>query len=453
MRITKKTRLEYRLNHFIFIFLLLACIGFSAWLSNEYDSSSDWTAGKRHSLSSDTIELLTLLPQAINLRTYQADKPALKQAINEILKRYQTHAENFSFEIINPDIFIKQAKADNIQQLGQTIIEYQGRTERLDNLSEESISNALLRLQRHNPSVCLFLTQHGERSIDDTSADGYSLFASRLSQQGFQVRHINLVKDRVPETNSLLILGSIKRALLPKEAEKIQHYIDNGGNILWLQDPKIDRSQYFISKALNIEFSKGIVVDNNPEISRMLKLSHPAIIAILEYKVHPITAKMQYFTLFTTAAAVHSIQNKDWISSDLLISSASSWSETTDFSQQIKFDITSDIAGPLTIGIAKQRQVKSSTDLTSQRAVIIGDSNFISNNNIGQGANLEFMLNSINWLTKNEKLISITPKNAPDLQLNLSATSAAIMGIIFLVALPLIFFISGAAIWIKRKRQ
>lgn len=458
MKASRKSHLQYRIQHLVFITLLLTSIGFTGWMSNEYNQRSDWTAGKRHSLSNDTLLLLKELPLPINLRNYQADDPALKKAITEILNRYQQNKSDFSFEIINPDIFIEQAKTDNINHYGQTVIEYNGQLELIDALSEESITNALIRLHRNNKPELLFVSQHGERNPKDTSPIGYSELARKLDSNGFKISEIDLLQNVLPIENSVLILGSINKQLLESEQNKILQYINDGGQVLWLQDPTLDKSQLSLAEALNINFIDGVVVDNNQEVNRMLQLSHPAIIPILEYKRHPITEKMKYFTLFTTATAISSNPgNKNtkynWITSDLLITSDSSWSETDNFILGVEYNKEKDLFGPLSIGIAQQRQIKSETELSSQRVVVIGDTDFIANNKLGKGANLDFILNTFNWLTKNDKLISIAPKNAPDLKLNLSAPLAAVLGLLFLIVLPIFFFITGAVIWFKRHNK
>ncbi len=458
MKVTRKSHLQYRIQHIIFIILLLACIGFAGWLSNEYNHRSDWTAGSRHSLSTDTLQLLEQLPFEINLRSYQPDNPTLMQAITEILNRYKTKKSDFNFQLINPDIFIEQAKADNIKRYGQTIIEYNGQTERIDKISEEAITNALIRLQRGTSPNVVFLSQHGERSLRDESPTGYSQLARQLINKGFNVNELNLIKDSLNTENTILVLGSISKPLLDNEQKKLVQYINAGGQLLWLQDPALDNSQLSIANSLNINFIDGVVIDNNQKVNAMLKLSHPAIIPVLEYHRHPITEKMQYFTLFTSASAITSnsfnqaIDNK-WISTDLLITSSSSWSETSSLMETVEYNKGDDFLGPLSIGIAQQRQTISEDEKQSQRVVIIGDTDFITNNNIGQGANLDFILNTFNWLTSNDKLIAIAPKNAPDLQLNLSAPAAAIIGLGFLIFMPLLFFISGAVIWVKRHKK
>lgn len=468
MQVTKYSRLNYRIQHILFIVLLLGCIGFAGWLSNEYDIRSDWTAGKRHSLAPETIQLLQQLSSPVTVRSYQTKDLTLNQAVNEILQRYKNNKSDFTYQLINPEIFIEQAKADGIQRYGQTIVEYQGRVERIDSINEESLSNALLRLQRKQQANLLFIANHGERNITDSSIAGYSVLAAQLASKGFNSQAVNLLEQTLPDPknnsqNNVLIISSIQIPLLVNEQKKILDYINAGGNVLWLQDPQTDSSQQQIQQALNTQLVDGTLVDNNPEISRMLKLEHPAIIPVLEYKLHPITQKMQNFTLFTVASAIKSLTPDNstnpeqsanpWIQSDLLISSESSWSETDNLSATIEFNPGKDIHGPLALGIAQQRQKKSNQHLTTQRVVVIGDTDFLSNANLGRGANLDLIIKTLNWLTEADQLITIGSKTAPDLTLKLSATYTSIVGLFFLLGLPLILFSSGAIIWFKRRKQ
>lgn len=468
MQISRYSRLNLRIQHLIFILLFVSCIGVAGWLSIKYDIRSDWTKGARHSLSEQSLQLLDQLPDAIELRHYQSNDPQLNHAVDEILSRYQQHKENFHYQLINADIHVEQARKDGIARYGQSIIEYRDRRERIEQLNEQNLSNALLRLQRDAKPSLLFVTNHGERSPADSSDRGYSQLAQQLTQQGFNIQQINLLQDELTtfdlHNNPLLILGTLQQPLLKTEQQKLLNYIQRGGNLLWLQDPQADPSQAALTDALQLQFIDGVVVDNNREIHRMLQLEHPAIIPILEYRVHPITEKMQYYTLFTLASALRSTAeaangNGDnastenpWLATELLITSNNSWAEQGDFTQQASFDALTDIRGPLSIGIAQQRQLSLNDRSIAQRAVIIGDSDFLSNQQLGHGANLDFILKSLNWLTQNEQLLHISPKNAPDLQLDLSASSASVLGIFFLIGLPVLLLAGGSLIWYHRRK-
>ncbi len=452
MKTDRKTQRQHRLQHAIFIALLLACLGFAGWLSNAYNIRSDWTSGSRHSLSTDTRQLLDTLDSAVTLRSYQPDDPLLQAAVKEILQRYKLHKSDFDFQIINPDIHVNQAKSDGITSYGQTVIEYRDQQEKIATLNEEALTNALLRLQRGKHQRIVFLTQHGERSITDTSPSGYALLAQQLRQKGFDPQPLSLLQQSI-HADDLLIISSLEKPLLQTEQAQLLTHIEQGGKLLWLQDPTTDNKLSFLSDLLSIEFIPGTLVDDNEKVQRMLKLGHPAIIPVLEYRMHPITQKMQYFTLFTTSSAIRRLQqDSDWIHSDLLISSDSSWVETSDLLPAVRFDSGEDTAGPHSLGMALQRQITINEQSTSQRVVVIGDSDFLANNHLGQGGNLEFIIKAISWLSEDDALIQIAPKNAPDTQLTLSPSMATGISLLFLIGLPVGLFICGLLVWIRRRR-
>jgi len=287
----------------------------------------------------------------------------------------------------------------------------------------------LLRLQRKQKINLPFGANNNERNNSNNSASEYSSQNMQLANKGFNRQSINLLQQALPvnsdnNESNVLVLGSIKTPLLVKEQEKILDFIRNGGNLLWLQDPQQDASQKSLQDALQINFIKGTLVDNNPEITHMLKLSHPAMIPVLEYKMHPITEKMKYFTLFTVATAMQAStqqSNADksdidhpWIHSDLLISAENSWAETSDLSSIVEFNPGEDTHGPLTLGMAQQRQIKKADRLIAQRIVVIGDTDCVNNSYIAHLSKLDFIIKSMNCVGKDERFITLIQTTAAE---------------------------------------
>jgi ABC-type uncharacterized transport system involved in gliding motility auxiliary subunit len=453
MNITQQFRRQYRLQYLLFVVLFLAIVIALAWLSVEYNIRSDWTASKRNSLTNDSIALLKTIDGPITVRSYQGDDSSLHQAVTEIFSRYQRHKKDIHFELLNPDLDIEQAKRDGISNYGQTVIRYNEQQEIIAVVSEQNIGNALLRLNRKNKPVLFFLQGHGERSPTDSSAIGYSNLARQLQTKGFVLRGLNLLRDSIEPNDGTLIIAGSSDKILAGEMEQIEHFLHQGGNMLWLQDPGMAEKFQPISELLNIEFINGVVVDTDPQLRKVLRLSHPAKLAIISYKMHAITEKMQNFTLFITAAAMRSKATSKWQVSHLLLTQASSWAETQGFILQVEYDqLSGDTRGPLTIGMALARTLPDQNN-RQQRVVVIGDSDYLANNNLGHGANLDFSLNIINWLSNDEQLIAINTKAAPDFKLQLSDTQIAIIGFGFLLVLPAILISVGIFIWLKRRNQ
>ena len=88
-----------------------------------------------------------------------------------------------------------------------------------------------------------------------------------------------------------------------------------------------------------------------------------------------------------------------------------------------------------------------------QRIAIVGDADFLSNRYLGNGSNLEIGLNLANWLSHDDNLIAISPRAAPDTRLDLSQLQQIIIGVGFLLVLPLSLFGAGFTIWLKRRNR
>ena len=142
-----------------------------------------------------------------------------------------------------------------------------------------------------------------------------------------------------------------------------------------------------------------------------------------------------------------------------LTTSEHSWSETGVLAGEIDFDASQDISGPLTLGVGITRTLDSEKEpehselpLREQRVVVIGDGDFISNAYLGNGGNLNLGMNIINWLSRDDQLLSIPARTAPDTSLDLSKTDSVIIGFGFLLALPLLLLTTGLVIWLKRRK-
>lgn len=457
MIVSKSSRFRLKIQKAVFTVLLLSIMGLLAWLSLQNSTQYDWSANKRNSISEKSVDVLKSMTDDIIVNVYVQDDEMTRKAITEILQRYQREKSNFKFKLINPDLDIELAAIDQVKHYGQIVIKYQNRKETISSLSENIISSALLRLSHDEERNIIFITGHGERNPIEGNNLGYSQLTQQLQSDGFKVKQIHLLKNNIPADTSTLVIAGVSKALLAGEVEKIQQYISGGGNFLWLADPGELYGLEPIAKHLGLDFYPGIVVDNNIDLRKTLQIEHPAIIPVLEYSPHKITEQIKYNTLFPTSRGVN-IKSPlpdefPWFSSSLFASFEQSWSESSGISNEIVFDSgTGDIAGPITLGISLERDLDVSTPgKTTQRIVVVGDSDFLANGYIGSGANLSLGVNMINWLSGDNALISIAPKGAPDTRLLLDDFEIAMIGLGFFIVIPLLLLISGLSIWLKRR--
>jgi gliding motility-associatede transport system auxiliary component len=460
MRLSRGTRLQLQLQKYLFILLLLAAAGLLAWLSNQHSMQFDWTANRRNTLSQSSIELLRALKHPVNVNVYTQDDNAVHTAVDEIMKRYQRFKSDFHYRLLNPDIDIESAQLDKISEYGQYIIDYNGRKETVTSLSENAISSALLRLSRSGGKSVVFLTGHGERNPAGDNNISYTKLAGALSLKGITSEALNLMQSAIPDDTGVLVIAAPDHELGPGELEHIDKYIERGGNLFWLMDPGSMQGMDELAHRLGMRFLDGIVVDNNTNLRETLRIQHPAMIPVLDYFPHAITRNLQYNTLFPISRGIEQVDD-NWQASVIAQSLPQSWAETSQLGGEFAYEPENgDVQGPIKIIMALERVLIAPADKhadkpvkASQRVVIAGDSDFLANSYIGAGANLQLGLNIINWLSGDDDLIAVEPRQAPDTKLQLDDTETLIIGAGFFLVLPSALFAAGLIIWFKRRKR
>jgi ABC-type uncharacterized transport system involved in gliding motility auxiliary subunit len=146
-----------------------------------------------------------------------------------------------------------------------------------------------------------------------------------------------------------------------------------------------------------------------------------------------------------------------WAVKPFLRSGAQSWTEFQPIDNgkpsDIRFDADAgELKGPLDFGFALSR-LSPSPDKSEQRAVVIGDGDFLSNTFLGNGGNRALGERVFDWLLGDDKLVELPPRGAPDRLLQISQTELNALSFGFLVALPvLLLLIGGLIAWRRRRR-
>lgn len=471
MQVTAKSRLQIRLQNILFVVLFLAFIGMLAWLSTRYSYQADWTAGARNTLSPASQTLLKRLKEPVSITAYARETQQLRRQISELVGRYQRYKPDIKLMFVNPDREPQQVRKLGITMDGELLIAYQGRSEKLQEISEQGLTNALQRITRSDKRWLAFLSGHGERNPHGAANHDLGNWVRQLESKGISVQTINLASTpQIPANIQVLAIAGPQAELLPGEVTLIQDYIKRGGNLLWLNDPDIAqagadakiaaavnlRGLQPLAEQLGIEFHKGVIVDPT---TQLFGIDRPEFALVTEYMPHPITSNFATLTLFPGASGIDLQTPEGWQGEAFLTTQERTWSETGQLQGEVTLDAGKDQAGPLDIGISLVREapVTAETKPTAapaqQRIVITGDGDFLSNTYLGNGGNLDLGLNIINWLSHDDSLIAIRASTAPDTALNLSRTAAFIISLGFLFILPLLLFGAGLVIWLRRRKR
>ncbi len=466
MQVRSETRISSRLPHLLFVVLFLTVIGLLAVVCNRMDFSVDWTTNGRQALRSASEFLLGRMVGEIRVSLFAKDGDPLRDPIVRFLERYRRYKPDFLVEVVNPETAPGRARAMNIHVADELVIEYQGRSERLLNPTEQTMANAFERLIRGGERVIVFLQGHGERETYGKANENFSIFADALQHKGLHVANLDLeASPQIPENAAMLVIAEPKRDLLPSEVAVIQDYLTQGGNLLWLAEPGSLHGLLPIAQSFGLELSPGVVVDVGAT-----QLFAGACALGTQYDFSPITQGFARATLFPAAAAVLPRANAgDWRATPLVMSSEESGLEVADLNRAA----SEETRGPLPLAVALTRpspvtaralvhtehgavgnepRVRSVSPHREQRVVVFGGGAFLSDAFVGNGGNLDLGAKVVNWLVHDESLLNVPIHVAMDSSLRFSPTALFVIAGGFLVLFPLGFVAMAALVWWRRPR-
>lgn len=445
------------LSRIVHALLVLAVAGVIGFLSTRLGIRTDWSDAQRASLAQQSQELLLRLDAPVEVISYASEGGTLRQGIAAFIARYQQHKSDIALAFVDPAADPAAMRKLGVSVDGEVELRYRGRSERLQRLNEREFSTALLRLSRNQERIVAFLSGNGERKPDGVANADLAQFTTLLLAQG--VRCVPLVVGsgaRIPDNTDLLVIADPRASIAPPVAAEIVDWVERGGALLWLAEPGQNAGLDALADALSVRVLPGLLVDGS---GASLGLGDPSFVVLGQYPDHVITHGFALTTLFPQSAPLAQLTTPRWRVQPLLRSSAQSWSETGPIPKAgeteatIRFDAdTDEMRGPLDLAFALER-LSPRPDRREQRAAIVGDADFLSNQFLGNGGNRELGQRLFNWLLADDALIEIADRGPRDRLIALSQTRLSVTAIGFLVVIPLVLVLTGSLlVWRRRRR-
>jgi ABC-type uncharacterized transport system involved in gliding motility auxiliary subunit len=105
--------------------------------------------------------------------------------------------------------------------------------------------------------------------------------------------------------------------------------------------------------------------------------------------------------------------------------------------------------GPLTIAAAGT--YNTGKENSQGRFVVVGSSGWMANGFISFNGNSDLALNAMNWLSSDEDLISIRPKEREDRRITMTTSQLGWVRAVSQFLFPMIVVVAGIAVWLKRR--
>ena len=490
---------RYGANLGVLVAIVASIIVGINYVASRHAKRWDLTATQQYTLSDQAVSVLNNLDRDLQITVFNRKDQA--QAALDLLDQFKYESSHISVEVVDQEA--EPAKAAKYRTsteanipFGTIVIDSGEKVERVTTATEEDVINGIIRVIKEGKKKIYFIEGHGEKNVEE-SATGLSIIRRKLEDSNYEVDKFiplqSMQEGRilVPADAAALAIVGPQRDYLPAEIDMLRDYLKSGGKILFLIDPENQGEKPNLVALLNdfgVRADDDVVIDASG-VGQLFGFG-PEVPLVANYSTHAITQK--FANVPTVYPFVRSVEAADTTPDGVTVmtlvrSSDNSWAET-DFEELTQGRVSpgeDERTGPLSLAVAVTVHVnKPSTSNESEgtesadssdagdaaseteptdteaaeaptegRAVVVGDSDFVSDALAGAPvANLDLFLNMVNWITQDEDLISIRPKQPEDRRIFMNQQQQKNVAYLSLIFIPALVLVMGTIVWWGRRQ-
>ena len=451
----------------------------------------DTTATKQFLLEEQVVNTLGNLKEPVKITAFFATDTAADAAAwrdtQDMLSEFRRRSSvyDLSFELVDPDLNPNVATALGVTRFPALAIEgvESRRTEIVvggnpgdgpDVFTEQQVVTGLLVINQIAQKMVAFITGHSERDVTDpVGSTGLGLAGAALGRENYivlvetlQELGTRMTLGDPQQIPAVIVFAGPVQELLPIDQQALLIYARSGGSILFMFEPDEtpDTFKQFLSR-----YAVSIGDGEAADIASFVAPS-PTFIQVKKSNAqlppHPVTEGFEVLYLpgsthFAWAIDPQSVPLADEVTplirqSILASTTLSSWAETDP--DTLDFDFDTEIAGPLPIAVAVEAVgelsggvYRDDDGFISLNMVLIGDTDFASNNYFGSANNADLFVNSVNFLAKDFELISIRAKTDTNRQLFLTRNERDFVRWSGWLLMPTLISLFGFWTWWRRR--
>jgi hypothetical protein len=441
----------------------------------------DMTREREHSLSSLTLNQLKSLTQPVRFTTFYGRGGTARQQkerVDLLLDLYRNanpamvtldHVDPFR-EQARYDELVKRAKDVELTQGGGVVVEY-GKGDAADHAvvrtmdlfpglgaarydpdaailktefrGEDALTSAIMRLRDGKRPIIVFTTGHGEPPLDglDTGKPGLGFWKARLSSTGWDPIEINLMTSELPTGAAVVVVVAPTSPFKADELTRLRFFTDRKGPLLVLLDDPAPAALDGYLKEFNVEAPGGTISE-----PRFRWRDQPTQILVKpERSGGPIVEPLENQFLLLTQASPLRITPLKGMNPKILCNALLHTSRQATVGSE---------NGPLNVALVATDAPEKGSTATLGPRLVIASSRYMANNSWVQQfpANLDFLMNSVNWLRGSTGSVGITPQTHDAMTLTADSVVRARLVLVPTVMASILIISSGVLTYIARRR-
>jgi len=470
------------------VVIVLAILIFLEMILTRHSYRFDLTEAKKFTLASQSIQAVKTLKEPILLQyLVNPSTPAETQKAKDLMELYTFYSDKVKTEIIDPEKDPQKVQGLTAVTLNAIYVRKgEGGTEheKVSPVDENNLTNAILKLTKGGGRVIYFTTGHGEHSVEDTTTrDGLGKMKGILEEEGYQVKDLQLFNlEEVPADALAVVIAGPQKPFFETEIQILENYLKYGGRLAAFLEPETETGlESFLEQNYGIQLGNNWIVEQNPLMQIFGGSPVAPIMSVLE--PHPIVeafGRQAQAVMFPIVQSVRLAQPAPAgvTGTEFIKTSSNSWAETDiqglRQTGKASYDQGTDQLGPIPIAVAvskaAEEKIQEATEEANKeekaasaaesedggekeqpelRLAVYGDADFITNKQWMQS--IDLFMNTINWLAKQEDLISIRPKDDSGKPVTITQVQARFVFYTSLVVLPAFVALMGTVICVRKR--
>jgi ABC-2 type transport system permease protein len=431
----------------------------------------DLSQKKMFSLSEQTVGILKELKTDVKIiGLYETGKENLM--VKEILSRYNARTNKIKVEYVDPVLHPQYARqytkpGESVSQ--GSIIVTSGNKHRIISghdlynysfnqqtfqqtrqslAAEQRLTGAIMYVTSDKNPVVFSLKGHNEESLP------YEII-KMMEDENYTFEELNLVSGEWKyESGDILSIVSPKRDISPEELKKINDFLAAEGRLVLLMD-YVEGDMPNLAKLLEtygVNVQKALVLEG--EARNMVQNKWFLLPDMKDHSiVNPLTSA-RLPVIIPYAQPISEIKvRKSSIKIEPLLSTSNKAYGRVDTSNQTLEKIREDMDGPFNVAVAITDKLDESNPNKTAKMIVITSSGMLNSafTQASNGGNIDFFMNSMNWLVDKEENVSIRPKSLAVDRININMAQALIISGLVVIVIPLLVAISGIIVWLRRR--
>jgi ABC-type uncharacterized transport system involved in gliding motility auxiliary subunit/ABC-type multidrug transport system permease subunit len=479
-------RARYRMMRGISILTILGIIILINFFSYRIFWRADLTQGNIYSLSKASVKLTRGLEDPVVIRAYVTANlpyPYNNRAkyVKDLLSEYRLRSKGrVKFELVNPSSREKMMEARRAgiyplqfseQKTGEYGIKegYMGMVflyedkkevmpviENLSNL-EYDVTSKIKKLTQERQKTIGLIKGHDEVSLDNA-------IIQKIREQ-YMTKEINVENEDIPsDMTSICVLGP-KKIFSKEGCEKIEKFLSSGGAAEFFIDKEAVNLDFFMATELkhpyldtllskyDIKIRDGLVMDEqNAKIGLTTRRGFFTMTTPVAYPFFPRVSKFTTQNPIVRGLSGLAFPYVSPIEGGTPIARSSKNSWLREKPQSLN-PMNKQKFFPFALPYEKKGPFTLATSLLNPRMVVCGTSRLVEKRFASQEG-FTFFLNSLDWLTQDEQLISIRSKGIADRPLKkISPGKKSALKYMNTILPSLVLLAVGFLRWRKRRKE